>query len=117
MRGRGDAALVQADRQRRSVEAVIQIDGIELPLDEMIELDPILVQTHLAHDPPDGPEESAALRSHPAVLPPLQSHDMASIGMSRRRRLRSLGPVPVRWVEIDGAMADREDLRPTLVMT
>ncbi|KAL8762003.1 MAG: hypothetical protein Q9184_001950 [Pyrenodesmia sp. 2 TL-2023] len=113
----GDAALVQADRQRRSVEAVIWIDGIELLLDGMIELDPTLVQTHLARDPPDDPKESAALRSHPAVLRPLQSHDMESIGMSHCRRLRSLGPVPFRWAEIEGAMADREDLRPTLVMT
>ncbi|KAL8755262.1 MAG: hypothetical protein Q9199_003779 [Rusavskia elegans] len=81
----------------------------------VIELDPIHLQIHLAHDHPEDPEGDAALRYHPAVL--LQEgHTIASMAVLRHHCRRYQGLVLPRLNEIAGGSADRENLRLILVM-
>ncbi|KAL9593987.1 MAG: hypothetical protein Q9179_005605 [Wetmoreana sp. 5 TL-2023] len=59
---------VQAGHQQPHVETIGEIEGKGRLVVVVIELDPIHLQTRLAHDRPEDPEGGAVLPSHPAEI-------------------------------------------------
>ncbi|KAI4099173.1 MAG: hypothetical protein LQ339_006114 [Xanthoria mediterranea] len=111
------AAPVAADLEHLFTKVMGETGDKELITVVVIELDPIHLQTRLAHDHPEDRDGDAALRYHPAVLLLLQEgHSIANMAVLRHHRGPYRGLVLPRLNEIAGGLADREDLRLLLVM-
>ncbi|KAL8850702.1 MAG: hypothetical protein Q9221_004350 [Calogaya cf. arnoldii] len=116
IRGLDAAATVTADPERLFAEVKDEKKGRELITVVVIELDPIRLQIHLAHDHPEDREGDAALRYHLAVLLLQQSHAIASMAVLHHHRRQYRGLVHARLNQISGGLAGREDLRLMVVM-
>lgn len=116
IRGLDVAATVAADLEHLFAKVTGETGDRELITVVVIELDPIHLQTRLAHDHPEDRDGDAALRYHPAVLLLQGGHSIVNMAVLRHHRRPYRGLVLQRLNEIAGGLADREDLRLLLVM-
>ncbi|KAL8672177.1 MAG: hypothetical protein Q9168_003341 [Polycauliona sp. 1 TL-2023] len=113
---RDAAATVTADPHRRSAGVMDGIEGRDLIIVVVIELDPIHFQIRRAHDHPEDREGRIALRYRPVVLLLHPGHTVARMVGLRDHRRPCQVHVLARLTKIVDDIADREDLRLLIVM-
>ncbi len=116
IRGLDVAATVAADLEHLFAKVMGETGDKEFITVVVIELDPIHLQTRLAHDHPEDRDGDAALRYHPAALLLQGNHSIANMAVLRHHHRPYRGLVLLPLNEIAGGLADREDLRLLLVM-
>ncbi|KAL8912350.1 MAG: hypothetical protein Q9171_002637 [Xanthocarpia ochracea] len=110
------AVTVLADPELLFVVVVEETEGRETITVAVIELDPIHLQIRLAHIHPEDREGDAALQYHPAVILLQQAQNITNMAVLCYHRHLYQGLALAQSNEIAGGLADREDLRPVVVM-